>query len=194
VLAAARHTDPLMTIEKCATLCSSYTTFGLEYYTECYCSNSLDASSVKQATDAPCSYACGGDPNEPCGGPALLTVYEDQGRTAPVEPPVVAGFAYKSCWADNPATRSLTGASYKTPGTMTVELCAARCNGFSYFGIEFGNECFCGNALGAAAAPESECAMLCDGNNGQYCGGPDRLNVYQIQQVVVVPPKFRIRK
>jgi hypothetical protein len=41
-------------------------------------------------------------------------------------------------------------------------------------------ECYCGSTLGNtnSQAPIDECSMLCAGNSLQFCGGPNRMNVY----------------
>lgn len=37
----------------------------------------------------------------------------------------------------------------------------------------------CGNTLGEGVPePAADCNMLCAGNSSEFCGGPNRLNVY----------------
>lgn len=38
----------------------------------------------------------------------------------------------------------------------------------------------CGNSLtaGAGPAPASDCSMKCSGNATEFCGGPNRLNLF----------------
>jgi hypothetical protein len=38
----------------------------------------------------------------------------------------------------------------------------------------------CGNAIvnGGAPTPPGDCSMVCSGNSSEFCGGPDRLNLY----------------
>ncbi|KAM7210241.1 hypothetical protein V8F06_014376 [Rhypophila decipiens] len=45
---------------------------------------------------------------------------------------------------------------------MTVASCAAFCGqrDFEFFGVEYAHECYCGNELGGAFAPEDECSSL----------------------------------
>jgi len=63
---------------------------------------------------------------------------------------------------------------------MTVEKCAAFCDGHSFFGVEYATQCFCGDVLSAGvAAPEAECGQLCGGSSAQWCGAANRLNVYE---------------
>ncbi|KAM7223159.1 WSC domain containing protein, partial [Rhypophila decipiens] len=88
-------------------------------------------------------------------------------------------FRYASCWTDDVNDRALKAVDWRTDD-MTVEKCAERCMGSSYFGLEYSRECFCGNELAhrSTSAPEKECAMLCVGNPSQLCGGGSRLNLY----------------
>ncbi|KAG9701303.1 hypothetical protein KCU76_g30, partial [Aureobasidium melanogenum] len=53
--------------------------------------------------------------------------------------------------------------------------------GYTWFGIEYGRECWMGNSLaaGTANATASDCNMACSGMPGQLCGGPSRLSLYR---------------
>jgi hypothetical protein len=66
--------------------------------------------------------------------------------------------------------------------TMTIQVCAQYCLGLGHkmFGLEYSQECFCGDnrQAGSVAAPETECSMACAGNAAEKCGGPSRLNIY----------------
>jgi hypothetical protein len=44
-----------------------------------------------------------------------------------------------------------------------------------------GGECYCGNSLnaGSVLANTGDCSMTCDGNALEYCGGPNRLDLYK---------------
>ena len=66
-----------------------------------------------------------------------------------------------------------------TPASCTAQ-CAAQ--GFSFAGIEYGDECYCGtgfqgNTVPPAANP-SECNMPCTGNSAINCGGAWRMQIY----------------
>jgi hypothetical protein len=69
---------------------------------------------------------------------------------------------------------------------MTVEMCATYClttHGRTIFGLEYGGECYCGNAplaAGSVAAPANDCGMNCGGDAAKKCGGPNRLNLYGV--------------
>ena len=66
---------------------------------------------------------------------------------------------------------------------MTVERCTGKCKekGYSYAGVQFYKECWCGNEMPKHYAPKYECNTPCSGNRNQYCGGNLRLNVYRTQ-------------
>ncbi|KAG7289214.1 hypothetical protein NEMBOFW57_005577 [Staphylotrichum longicolle] len=181
VLAGTFYVETPMTLAKCAALCkaSQYGWFGVTYGTECYCGASLNGDSVKVA-EAECDTPCSGDRSETCGSANRLNVYKDPALVAPTAGNLetVGGFSYRSCWTDNTGDRSLKAVDYRTDD-MTVEKCAERCADYLYFGLEYSRECYCGNELGGQAAPAKECGMLCMGGKGaQWCGGPDRLNLY----------------
>ena len=67
---------------------------------------------------------------------------------------------------------------------MTLEMCYSDCApaGYKYWGVEYGGECYCGNAFGAGSvlAPEGDsgCSFECPGNALEFCGAGDRLSVY----------------
>lgn len=53
-------------------------------------------------------------------------------------------------------------------------------------GLEYGQECFCGNVLAGSdgssesrEAEEEECDMKCAGDGRSKCGSGDRLSVYK---------------
>lgn len=73
---------------------------------------------------------------------------------------------------------------------MSVALCTAACEaaGFLLAGVEYAGECFCGNAIANGGAYAGEgCNMLCNGNASEYCGGPNRLNVYNFHNQAWIP-------
>ena len=74
----------------------------------------------------------------------------------------------------------------------TIESCTAACfnAGYTLAGAEYSAECWCSTSIGGLGAPAtaSDCNMLCTGNSSEYCGGPNRLNLYNYSTVVVPPP------
>lgn len=180
VLSGRVSTDPAMTLEMCATFCKNggYSWFGVEYNFECYCGTALDSRSTKEPESA-CNAKCSGDASQMCGGANHMNAYMEPNFVVPSQQskPLLNGFQYRSCWTDNVIDRSLKDVDYRTDD-MTVEKCADRCKEYAFFGLEYARECYCGNALIGQAAPEAECGMLCMGANNEWCGGPDRLNLY----------------
>ncbi|RDW58043.1 hypothetical protein BP6252_13454 [Coleophoma cylindrospora] len=69
---------------------------------------------------------------------------------------------------------------------MTLELCSQSCQGYTYWGVEYGRECYCGNSFGAGAtiAPESDCSFTCPSDSFEYCGAGNRLTTYQLNSTV----------
>ena len=65
---------------------------------------------------------------------------------------------------------------------MTLATCAQFCAGFTYFGVEYATECYCGNSFnaGSVKTSASECNMVCGGSQCNYCGAGNRLSVYTI--------------
>lgn len=126
-----------------------------------------------------CSYNCKGDSTQKCGGENRLTAWARTGTIVKDDTPVV----YKSlgCYTELTSGRALKGGLY-VDDTMTVAKCEAKCAGYTYYGLEYARECWCGNdlAAGSIKAPEADCSMKCKGNSTQKCGGNWRLNMFTI--------------
>lgn len=176
-----------MTLESCAAFCAAYRYFGAEYSGECYCGDALAAGSANASSAADCSLTCSGDATEYCGGPSRLELYEQQGVVAPAGPAQPASvtsdkgtkWAFYQCRTEATGVRALSGDSYAAD-SVTLEACAKFCDGWAYFGAEYGRECYCGNGFGAGSvqAAAADCSMPCAGNGGELCGNGNRLSVY----------------
>ncbi len=167
-----------------------------EYSNECYCGQTINAGSVMESSSDVlvngCSMLCGGNASEYCGGSNRLDMYQINGDTAaptptgPITVQTGVDFSYVGCYSDSVSSRALTGRA--NPGVAsenTVEQCASECTAFAYFGVEYGSECYCGStitggsALVAGSTPAmTGCDMVCSGNATEYCGGPNRINIY----------------
>ncbi|KAF1923736.1 WSC-domain-containing protein [Didymella exigua CBS 183.55] len=92
-----------------------------------------------------------------------------------------AGWSYHGCYTDY-GRRKLAGSLFVDTGNMTQASCVAFCdqNNYPYAGIEYGQECYCGLAIGAGSARsnETECDFPCPGNVSEACGSNNRLSVF----------------
>lgn len=179
---------------------------GVEYADECYWGNAIPPSS-RLATDANCrSYLCSGDRSQYCGGDGgYLSMWYDvtayfpgngtlaPGYQPPSQPQRVGGYSFLGCYGDDTAARALSG---ETPGlgsSTSLETCAAACAGYTYFGAEYGDECYCGNTInvdvsGGGVSGKNQtggCTMVCAGDGQEYCGGSGRLSLYALNGTAV---------
>jgi hypothetical protein len=126
--------------------------------------------------------ACSGESSQVCGGADRLTVYEDKGFIQPHIVASVGPYNSKGCFTEGTTERALQGYSFADP-EMDPTLCVTTCQSmnFAFAGVEYGEECYCGNALSnqTSAAPASECSMTCKGDKKAFCGAGNRLVVYE---------------
>lgn len=93
------------------------------------------------------------------------------------------GWEYFGCAFDNVTVRTLDG-SNTSDDDMTVEACVSYCSeaGYSYAGLEYSTQCYCGDSIAAGNDPiqgvVGGCLFACGGNSTQMCGGSDALSVY----------------
>lgn len=185
-----------MTIETCTVACGArgFPLAGLEYSRECYCGKTLggggNSNSAVNCTAMP-KMVCAGNATQWCGAPKLLTLWNDtssaSSNTASGGSSQLAAAngtaVYVACYTDGNGGRTLDRDSYSSDA-MTVDACAAFCQSKNYalLGVEYGRECYCGNAARAAASSlvgsEKECGMACKGNTSQTCGGSARISVW----------------
>jgi hypothetical protein len=100
--------------------------------------------------------------------------------------PSANGMIYAGCYLEPPTGRALSGYVISDV-SMTVPRCVDTCRerGFVFAGLEYEQECWCGNALAEETegpmTKEEEgrrCGMPCGGDRGTLCGGPRALSVY----------------
>ncbi|MCJ1354543.1 MAG: hypothetical protein MMC33_004532 [Icmadophila ericetorum] len=103
----------------------------------------------------------------------------------PTATPSLNGYNYQGCYTDATDSRVLTGVSTST-GSMTWASCSAFCTGYNFFGVEYGSECYCGNAFvnPTSVAPATDCNMACTGNATEVCGAGARLNLFKAKTTV----------
>ncbi|KAE9366816.1 hypothetical protein N431DRAFT_562123 [Stipitochalara longipes BDJ] len=85
------------------------------------------------------------------------------------------------CYKEPTYARALTDSHTINYSDMSVEICAAYCSDYTYFAVENGGECYCGNIIagGTNSASADQCESVCDGNPFEYCGGYGYLDLYQ---------------
>lgn len=125
-------------------------------------------------------------------GPARATPPASCARTGTIGPYAsygtdltkTKGFKFLGCAPDSASNRTFSATS-TNQNTMTNEKCADYCSGkgYSYFGTEYGSECYCSNSIPADKQPVAgspgSCTMKCAGNSTELCGGASGLSVYQ---------------
>jgi hypothetical protein len=96
------------------------------------------------------------------------------------------GWAYAGCGTDGDPRTLTDKTTLYTAGAgdkMTVEYCIDYCKGYTYAGLEYAGECYCGNTLAADRAPVAgifgNCNMKCKGNADEFCGGSRALSLYK---------------
>ncbi|KAK6439478.1 hypothetical protein LTR95_004311 [Oleoguttula sp. CCFEE 5521] len=208
-----------MTVENCMGVCHDrgYRLSGVEYAQECHCGNVLNPTAV--GGQLGCNWNCGRTMVESlgyrqnCGGYSLIDLYNNTdpafvangSETAngglPVPYTPLAPFAdnYVGCYTDlDPRTLNSNNTQ---SDDMSVEVCAAFCAGgpgYRYYGVEYGSQCYCGNAFASVAqllnttsspTNDSACSIRCAGSNPELCGGANALSIYNVTDFVVPAPK-----
>lgn len=149
-----------------------------------YCGNTL-AKSSGAAPIGDCNMVCAGDASEFCGAGNRLELYSTT-ITQPPSPtgtlthePTVGPYTLVGCWTEGQGVRALAQDA-TIAENMTNEVCSKFCSAYRYFGTEYGDECYCGSFLGStsATAPLADCNMPCAGNQFEYCGASNHLELY----------------
>ncbi|KAL6695762.1 WSC domain-containing protein [Trichoderma pleuroticola] len=198
------YADDSMTLESCADFCKGFTYFGTEYGRECYCGNVLKEGSQKAVNQDDCSFSCAGNDKEFCGAGSRLELYKLLSNatttTAPPSssptPPTVTdpvifqgikNFTFYGCFAEPSAGKLMGNQAYNNDTTMTPQVCFSHCAQYKYAGVEYGQECWCGDTVNLAGWEGStpgknvtvdECNVVCPGNSTEYCGAGNRLQLY----------------
>uniref|UniRef100_A0A183F4H5 protein xylosyltransferase n=1 Tax=Heligmosomoides polygyrus TaxID=6339 RepID=A0A183F4H5_HELPZ len=85
------------------------------------------------------------------------------------------------CFEDDKNNRTLDGFSYEFKNDNSAEKCRSFCYraGFVYYGLEFGRECFCGDAVASQLLRQERCAEYrCTGDDTQFCGGFNAISIF----------------
>ncbi|KAK7679646.1 hypothetical protein QCA50_017358 [Cerrena zonata] len=87
------------------------------------------------------------------------------------------------CITDSVSSRILKQDTRLDISVNSPEECTAGCaeRGFTFAGVEFANECHCGNGFTAAITPvpHTQCNKRCPGNSNEFCGSGDRIQVFK---------------
>ncbi|KAF2459249.1 hypothetical protein BDY21DRAFT_204088 [Lineolata rhizophorae] len=182
VLTSKSTTSGSMTYEMCSSFCGGNVYFGVEYAGECYCGDRFTGS-TEEADESDCNMACSGDANANCGGPNRLTLFKSTSNEEPPAGPAnaeIPGYSYVGCKTDSVGARVLDAMTL-FDAQLTVEMCADFCDGSTYFGTEYGQECYCGDGFSnpTSDAPETDCSFACAGDEQQLCGAGNRLSLYE---------------
>lgn len=95
---------------------------------------------------------------------------------------------------DDKSFRILQGANYDLDTTNSPHKCKGVCKDYAYFGVESGQECWCGNELFGKETvnidgtdylvgkgrKEGDCKEKCKGDSQQICGDHWRMNLYKM--------------
>lgn len=194
VLTVKNNTGP-----NCLAACKAagYTIAGAEYSSECYCDTILSANTY-QVADSQCSMACSGDATQTCGGSYLLSVYSSSVASPlpiaaqPTIPTTVNGnYSLFGCISDSTASRTFSAKAPNLGNANTLEACATACAGYTFFGTEYSNECYCDNTprAGYTNSTLSQCNMACSGNTTEYCGAGNLLTAYVFNSTLAAAQK-----
>jgi len=94
----------------------------------------------------------------------------------------VPGAQYMGCIEDH-RDRILKGfGPQEFPKTNKGTVCKGFCQtkGFKLFGVQSGDQCFCGNSLRKKTMKNGDCRDKCPGDSSEFCGGGWRMKVYEI--------------
>ncbi|KAI3396812.1 hypothetical protein diail_11641 [Diaporthe ilicicola] len=103
------------------------------------------------------------------------TITADRGTPSPFPPALPLG-----CYNEGPHGRALPEFFYEDEVLMTIDKCVHLCANYTFLGLEYGSQCWCGNSIQHDAFPvdDRQCSMVCAGNAQQICGGENTLSVY----------------
>jgi len=172
----------------CVALCAGFQYFGLQWVNECFCDNSYNNGNGNNGNQGDCPDGecpmthCDADGVLDADGTASLCA-NGQGncgnRNAVYNVGVPVTFQYVGCFRDNEGGRDMTGNGGSITAVASVPVdaateCATVCDGYTYFGLQWVNECFCdngynngnGNNGNQGNCPGGECPIAdCDSDS-----------------------------
>lgn len=115
-------------------------------------------------------------------GPTAVASQHLEART------LTAGWSLKAnCLSDSASSRLLSK-GFLNWSNLTLAICVSTCDkaGYIYAGPEYGNQCWCGNALnttGGSGKAVGGCTMVCAGSGNGTCGGGNAIGPIYIKTV-----------
>lgn len=163
---------------------------GLEFGVQCFCDNLLREAAAPVDNNQ-CFMGCGGNSTVACGAGNHLTIYATTPtvEVLPVPTPkttdLVPDWEFQGCFIepDFPADRIFPYKIFNETG-QNVNTCLALCQkfGFPGAGLEYGNECWCGDIsdldVSPGKAPLTDCSFPCPASPTDLCGAGNRLSTY----------------
>ncbi|KAJ3558447.1 hypothetical protein NM688_g924 [Phlebia brevispora] len=173
------NNTPSACIEYCDAL--QYDFAGVEYSSRCFCGTDFTNDTPQNTIADPsnCYLPCTGDPEYTCGGNWYVQLYE---RTKPQVTFPPEWDIEMACAIDVP-TRIITDDTTFVFANNTPTACMEYCDnqGYTFAGVEYGDECHCGTGVVAEAQESNstvDCMIPCAGSNHYYCGGYWKMQVY----------------
>ncbi|PAA91530.1 hypothetical protein BOX15_Mlig008306g1 [Macrostomum lignano] len=155
--------------------------FGLQS-NQCFCGNVL--SSVPMSDDE-CHSRCPGNKKETCGGLSAMSVYRVPSVMVPLVPAPSRG-----CYVFVYGHKLLSIEVKKNFEFLSQQVCASEClarGKYSFFGLAWGNRCFCGNQINRGTALPSNkifCRTQCKNfHHGELCGGDGQMEIFDLVAV-----------
>lgn len=182
VLGGPSRKDSSVDEKSCTAWCAGYEFAGVEFGNECYCGHQLASYSVK-TPDQECNMPCAKNGSQPCGGSNRVSLFASS--LIATTNPGPNGWVSVGCYNDSRFTRTLAQPQVLAVGGqgMTVGQCTTACQqqSYRYAGLEYADECYCGDTIQYSAGPAaSGCDMPCYGNSSEFCGGANTINLYQL--------------
>jgi len=170
-----------VTAQSCTADCASqgFSIAGLEYGQECWCGDTIQ-NGVQPTGAGSCDMTCNSDRYQNCGGSGALAVFTNSVPSGPTTVPSVGDWTFQSCYTDSTSARTLERRVNAQGENVNAQSCTTDCQnqGFTLAGLEYGQECWCGNTIQNGAQPGAGCTMACVQTPSQTCGGPDALTLY----------------
>jgi hypothetical protein len=184
--------DNAMTIASCSNKCfaAGYSIAGMEYSSQCFCDNVIRMGGSPASSDSECNMPCAGNANQKCGAGSRLSIYSNQTtlKVIPVPKPAqnVSSWTYQGCITEGPNGAKVFPWQLVNQTGNSPEWCLGKCREFGYMaaGMEYGEECYCGDLegiqqQGSQQVAESDCNTACPGDPTAICGSGNRLTWYK---------------